>query len=311
MERFKPLDLAFGRVPVMPLPWRLGGNRLFILPTRYGLVFFMVLAVMLVGSINYGNNLGFLLAFLLGAMSFIGLLHTFRNLSGVQLFSIRADPVFCGQTAFFSITVQAPGKRRSALSFRFQGQDATLADLAADVPTVVEVPVQSPSRGLCRPGVLVVESHYPMGLFRCWSRMHFDVACVVYPKPLPAALPDDPGGFGDGGQARETISGVDDFVGLRHYQPGDSLQHLSWKALSREQGLLTKVFSGTAGAFVVIDWQLLKDNDVERRLSMLCHMVLYAHGTHLVYGLRLPGKEIGPGQGLEHYRQCLNALALY
>lgn len=77
------------------LPIKLRHRYLYILPTRHGLVFFAILMAILVGSINHNNNLGFILAFLLGGISFISIFHTFRNLSGLTLLSARATPVFC------------------------------------------------------------------------------------------------------------------------------------------------------------------------------------------------------------------------
>ena len=46
------------------------------------------------------------------------------------------------------------------------------------------------------------------------------------------------GSVGDQGR------GSDDFASLRPYHAGDSLRHVHWKALAREQGLVTKQFGG-------------------------------------------------------------------
>ena len=50
--------------------------------------------------------------------------------------------------------------------------------------------------------------------------------------------------------------------------------------------------------------------DAEHKLSRLCAWVLMADKQQLDYGLRLPLREIKPGSGEAHKRQCLEALAL-
>ena len=63
----------------------LAQRRVYILPTRHGMVFAIVLLMMLLGAINYGLSLGFVLTFLLVAMAFNGMLYTFRNLVRLQV----------------------------------------------------------------------------------------------------------------------------------------------------------------------------------------------------------------------------------
>ncbi|MGQ0525378.1 MAG: DUF58 domain-containing protein, partial [Betaproteobacteria bacterium] len=60
-------------------------RRVFILPTRQGLLFAGVLALMLVGSINYALSLGFVLTFLLVGLGLNAMLYTFRNLANLRV----------------------------------------------------------------------------------------------------------------------------------------------------------------------------------------------------------------------------------
>jgi len=85
-----------GRAVVTP-------RRIYILPTGYGILFAILLLLMLLGSINYANNLGFLLTFLLVGLGLVTMLHTWRNLVGLALNSGRATPVFAGEDAYFEI----------------------------------------------------------------------------------------------------------------------------------------------------------------------------------------------------------------
>ena len=52
-------------------------RRIFILPTRRGLGFALVLVLMLLGDINYNLSLGYVLTFLLATLAVLSMLHAF------------------------------------------------------------------------------------------------------------------------------------------------------------------------------------------------------------------------------------------
>ena len=82
---------AEGRLPALTryrrpesLPIELHRRRIYIVPTGFGLGFSILLAVMLVGALNYANNAALLLTCLLGAASAASMLVAFRSLDGLQ-----------------------------------------------------------------------------------------------------------------------------------------------------------------------------------------------------------------------------------
>jgi hypothetical protein len=85
-------------------PLRLSQRRIFIIPTRGGLLFALALVVMLLGAINYNLALGHALVFLLAGLGIIGMVHTFRNLHGLIITPGRSEPVFAGEMAHFQLT---------------------------------------------------------------------------------------------------------------------------------------------------------------------------------------------------------------
>ncbi|MBU0943229.1 MAG: DUF58 domain-containing protein [Proteobacteria bacterium] len=293
-----------------PLPIRLRHRYLYILPTRHGMVFFAILLAILVGSINHNNNLGFILTFLLGGIVFVSIFHTFRNLSGLSLLSARALPVFAGQPASFEICLQNPGPPRYSLSFHFKNREEASIDLGAEEKQTIIIPHSTDKRGLLRPDILTVSTTYPLGLFRCWSYLFLDSRCLVYPRPLSGPTVTAQGLLKDENEGKSSGPGVDDFAGLKSYQPGDPFQHLSWKSFSRGQGLQRKVFTGQIGKSVYFDPDTLPGKDLEWKLSRICHMILQADALRVPYGLRLGNRLIKPAHGGEHKRSCLRRLAL-
>jgi uncharacterized protein (DUF58 family) len=162
-----------------------------------------------------------------------------------------------------------------------------------------------------RPGRLTLFTRYPIGLFNAWSYVDLDTHCVVYPRPAPPGLPLPPLVVGGtDGSARG--QGTDDFAGLRGYNPGDSARHIAWKAAARDQGLLTKQFSGRASASLWLNMELLpRTLGLEEKLSQLTRWVLDAHADGVAYGLDIGHVRIPMGTGEAHREACLEALALY
>lgn len=292
-------------------PVNLGRRRIYILPSRSGLVFAVVLLAMLIGAVNYQNSLAFVLTFLLTGLSVVSIVHTFRNLHGLSLRAGHPSPVFAGELARFSVQVENPtGRHRFALNLGFKGQQPVTFDLPPQEGRWLNLTMPSQQRGLLYPGGITISTCFPLGLFRAWSRVHLTMPCLVYPQPasqrgLPPELLKQRGETGDQG------IGTDDFAALRNYFPGDSLRHVHWKSAAREQGLLTKQFGGGLAGSLLLRWDLTTALSREERLSLLTRWVLEADSAGLSYGLVLPDCEFSPARGEEHRRRCLKSLALF
>jgi uncharacterized protein (DUF58 family) len=296
-------------VPETP-PVTLVQRRIFILPTRQGYVFAGTVVVLLLASINYSLSLGFVLAFLLASMAGVAMLHTWRNLAHLKLRPGRCDAVFAGQPAHFGITVETPSRTRFAIGVRRTGDDPVYADIVAGDPAAVSLPFSTRKRGLVRCGRLEVFTRYPIGLFHAWSYVEFQLNVVVYPRPDTAAG-NPPGQSGSLTEEGIPIPGDEEFNMLRVYRAGDAPKLIAWKALAREQGLLSKEFSATASSELWLDWNDAHAAHLEARLSVLTHWVLQAESFGQSYGLRIPGTRIPPNRGDLQLRRCLEALALF
>lgn len=287
-------------------------RRVYIVPARLGLLFVATLVVLLLGSINYALSLGFALTFLLGGSALAGMVHTARNLARTAVSAGRAIPVFAGETAQFRLLLdnRAPYDR-PAILVRHVGSGAqTVMDVPRHTQAEAVLAVPARRRGWLPLGRVMLETRFPLGLFRAWSYVELDARCLVYPRPersdLPSPIADAPSGT-----AQARARGNEDFASLRSYQRSDSPRHVAWKAVARSQKMLTKQFSGEAASELWLDWDSLGSLDVEARLSRLAGWVLLAERTGASYGLRLPGVEIVPSRGESHSAACLRALALH
>ncbi len=292
-------------------PVTLERRRIFVLPTRQGLLFFVMLFIMLLGATNYNNNMAFALTFLLGSMALISILHTYLNLAGLTLRAGAVAPCFAGERAQFTLHL-INETTRPRLNILAECADSTATRSAASQQsTELTLNIATRQRGRHPLGRVTLSSTFPLGLFRAWSYVDFTTAVVVYPRPSNhRKQPPQASGEGSGELLNEP--GSDDFYGFRDYQPGDSPRHINWKAWAREQPLMSKQFSRTEMPRLLwLEWGQLEGVETEERLQQLCHWVLNAENRQLSYGLRLPTIELPIASGEAHYHRCLRQLALY
>ncbi len=301
--------------PPEPVPVVLGRRRVYVLPTRAGLMYAMALFVMLIGAINYNLSLGYGLAFLLAALAIVSILHAYRNLVHLSLHTQAPAAVFAGETARFPLVLHNPDPRmRHDIRVSLPGQMAIAADVPAqdDVRVLLDLPAQG--RGWLALPRITLDTVWPLGLVRAWGYAAPELRCLVYPAPAVAVPPAPTFDEHHEGQ-RAGDGGNEDFAGLRRHHPGDPPHHVAWKAAARmgpAAELQTKQFSGAAAAVLRLDWAMLPQGmNTETRLSVLTRWALDAAEDGLVWSLRLPGAELPPARGTAHLHACLEALALH
>lgn len=291
----------------------LNQRRIYILPSRQGFGFAFLLVLMLLGDINYNLSLGYVLTFLLATTAGMTMLHAFRNMAQLEIHAGYVESVFAGEQARFVFHFNNPGKLdRYQIHLHDDAGHHTVFDLPAQRSTPVELAIPAPRRGWLDSGRLTLYTRYPLGLFYAWTYIHFDVRCLVYPKPAaPQSLPPASQQEGVG---KIATTGDEDFAGLRNYVAGDAMPRIAWKALAREQGLQVKQFSAFEGQELWLDWSQLPNIAQERKLELLTRWVLDADAQGLMYGLRLPDSEtsqLSPQRSTAHKAECLRRLALF
>lgn len=288
-------------------------HRLYILPTRNGMIFFIILLLILLGAINYENSLGFMLAFLLGSLGLLGMVHTHQIINKLSVQIGRAEPVFVGQEIHFPITLsQSTDKLRPGIQLLSATEQISHTNLLRNTSTTTQLVVTALRRGYTTPGRIKVFSEFPLGLFHAWSWINLQSRCLVYPAPSPHHYPINKSSDEKIGTTSNIKQGIDDFSGIRQYQIGDLPSHLAWKAIAKTGKLQTMLFNNESSEDIWIHWEQLSPTlDTEQRLSILCRMVLDASEQTNNFGLTIPGTEIFPSHGLQHKQQCLKALALF
>ncbi|EIC28046.1 MULTISPECIES: DUF58 domain-containing protein [Methylomicrobium] len=307
-ERFRLSRFVRGE-KASPDPVILNHRRIFILPTRRGLGFAFLATLLFFIGFVYNNNPVYLLAFLLAGIFFLSTVHTFRTLAGLVIREGYGKPVFAGDTAAFPIHIDNPTSLLRP-QIRIEGQPETELTLPPESRSQIFVHRTAARRGWCEAGPITLCSTFPLGLFRAWSPLRFNMKILVYPQLAEAGVPLPPLSAGPDrdGVGRQ---GSDEFYGLKNYSAGDPVRRIHWKAYAKGYGVLSKQYRGGGSGELWLDFDETPGGGTEERLSRLCRWVLEADQAGLRYGLRLPGNRIMPADGAQHRQSCLEALALY
>jgi len=292
-------------------------RNVYILPTGAGWMLALTLLVLLVASINFQLNLGYLLTFLLAGSAVAGMHVCHATLRGLTLHLKPPEPHFLGQGA--TLPVQLASERRTprmsiALAVHGSGHWAW-TDVPAQGIATVQVAFTPPRRGLHRVPTLTAETRYPLGTFRVWTIWRPAAEVLVYPAPEPGAPPLPPGEPHAGGTGSAPTHGTGEFEGVRAYRRGDPLQLVVWKKAAQalasgSDALVSRDAQQSQRHELWLDAAHTGLADPEARLSRLTAWVLQADRLGLNYGLRLPNQEITQGNGPAHRQHCLEALAL-
>ncbi|MEO7150466.1 MAG: DUF58 domain-containing protein [Burkholderiaceae bacterium] len=293
-------------------------RNVYILPTRAGAMFALTLLVLLLASINYQLNLGYVLTFLLAGSGLVSMHVTHGTLRGLTLHLRPPAAVHAGQPARIEVVLNSPGRARYGIGLKLH--DAAASTLVwSNVPeggqAVSHLAYVPPRRGLHPLPTLSVETRFPLGLFKAWSLWRPASDLLVYPRletpaaALPAARPTP----GEASRQARTASGETE--GVRTYRRGDPPKLVVWKkaakAIAGGGELVMRDTASAAQQQLWLDWQACGALAPEDRLSRLAAWTVAADQAGAEFGLHVPGIDLEPAAGEAQRRRCLEALALW
>ncbi|WP_240902581.1 DUF58 domain-containing protein [Aquitalea denitrificans] len=288
---------------------RLGQRRIYLLPTRFGLLLLLVAAAVWVGALNYAVSLAYVLAFWLLGLLLVAVLMAYRQLSGLQLQVQESEGAFVGQFADCRLRLlnTTAITRQLLLQSEHGGEcvPCTLAAMAEQSVTVVQLLKR---RGRHAYPAIQLWSTAPFGLIRAFSWWRPDASLLAYPLPLPDREHQDC--HHENGRGRNRGDDEEDFSHLGEYRQGDTPRQIAWSVLARRDVLASKRFASQprGQALHQLAWQDYPATlDVESRLSRLCWRVLQCEKAGQHYRLHLPGCMVEPWPGQRE--QALAALA--
>lgn len=293
-------------------------RRIYMLPSRAGWVFAVALLVLLVTSINYQLNLGYILTFVLGSAGMASAWVAQRTLQGLQLELLPPEPVFAREAHVLRVRANNPGRTNCcAIQLRWLGNrgqalqpthDTTLNKVVIDAPaqsTVdVDLPLYFPLRGRWQLPALEIATDFPLGLFRAWSWWQPTQSQWVWPR-LDSQAPDlrEVAGLSGHDSARPQRAHISPELALpsdipddyRAWRSGDALRQVVWRkvakvGLDRPAQWVTREASGEEALLdltaIWLEPALCPDLPPEAQLNRLATWALQAEALGVVYAVR-------------------------
>ena len=163
-------DWARKRQGPDPASTQLTGNRIYILPTRAGLIFAAIVFTMLLGAMNYNNNMGFALTFLLAGVGIISIHHCHRNLAEVWIHYLGAGQVFAGERISFRFALENRSIRaRWQMHVEWDDRKQVCDELMGESRQPLNLGLATARRGPIPGPRIQLSTRYPLGLFRAWG----------------------------------------------------------------------------------------------------------------------------------------------
>jgi len=294
----------------------LNRHRVYILPSKAGFVYALLLLTIFITSVNYNLNLGYALVFVLISCGWLGINFTYRNLSGIGLTASSSPAVYQGELAHFKVNLNNRSRHaRYAILIGFSKTSLQVIDIAELSSHSSTLAIATRQRGWMPCPRIRIQTSFPYGLLNAWSYWNTTQKILVYPAPEqnPPPLPYSAGGS----NGSELIAGNDDFSGVRNYQLGDTLKQLAWRQMARmsttdNDVLISKHFEGGQKKICVLDFAALPAHfGVEQKLSRLCAWLLAAEKEQVSYAFKLGRLHYTQNSGEDHQLACLTALALF
>lgn len=295
-------------------PFIVSRKKLYILPTRVGWYYALILIALFGIAVKFDNQPAFVMLFILIALAMVAMIYTHNNVIGLTLESHPTKPVFLGTQANFPVTVSNNSDKPRHAVWLISGGFHQLTNLNSGSTQSLNIKLPTIQRGyrVCDP--LHLSSQFPIGVFFCWSK-RFDSPerCLVYPQPLDL-IPFPDGGSNPGKEesSSNVKMGAEDYAGMKAYQAGDRLRDIHWPSLAKTNKLVSIQYENHSNSSVNLSWfNLPASLNTEDRLSQLCFWVVDAEQHGLRYQLEMPNNTIEFDKGSTHYHKCLQVLALW
>jgi uncharacterized protein (DUF58 family) len=203
------------------------------------------LLVLLVASINYQLNLGYLLTFLLAGSAVVGMHVCHATLRGLTMNAVAARAAVRRQQRAAAV-VLSNERKTTRYGIGLAVLDASHDDRWAwtDVPGQGTSTVRSPSsplrRGLHRVPPLTAETRFPLGTFRVWTVWRPAAQVLVYPRPSRIRRRCRRASRAPAAPAPRACRASASSRACAAYRRGDPLKLVVWKKAAKTDELVSR-----------------------------------------------------------------------
>ncbi len=292
-------------------------NKTYIIPTKFGFFFSVIILVLLYTSFASGNNFLYLYTFFLTSVGVTTLRLTNENISAIKIESVEIQEVFAGSPAYANVNLFNSSSQ--VKSFIEVYHDAkiitTVPEIAANSAYQARIELKPFLRGRHPLPRIILSTTYPFYLLNSWKVFRSKETFVVFPAQVgEAQLPfyEKLHESVDNNLVHQRNSPDSEFTGHRKFEVGDSFRQVDWKAFARTEKLLVKDYQSFRAQEVDLRWSNTAAHlNLELRLSQLALWIEIAESKGFHYSLEIPGKVFEIQRGRSHYLKCLTALGLF
>ncbi|MFN2381572.1 MAG: DUF58 domain-containing protein [Guyparkeria sp.] len=283
-----------------------------IRPRRFGLGLAAITVAMLLAAINYGNNLIFLIAFMMIALMVNSAWQGWRALSAVNARAIPPRMRPAGEPGTLTIEFDTAATLPPLSVDVGLDDDSVHTPLAASGSSSATVTLAGEPRGYLSLPEIRLETRYPLGLWSVRRRLTPGEGQWIHPAPLEGI---------DRGRHTHEDSGSraepeGDPTRLRGYYPGDPIRHVVFRHYAKTGQLITRHPEGDRHQPdpTRIDYDAFA-GPIETRLSAMTERLMQLDREQRPWMLRLPGEEdvtaTGNSNRSQRYQSALRRLARF
>lgn len=290
-----------------------------------GIRFIFFYFVVLLASINTGNNLLYLVLSTLTAAVLISWFMAGASLRGVHTTVELPEELYAGEESKLTFFVEKKGSIFAGQSLTFMLKSRGAPRLHLPFIDVLENNSREKIQGLVTyqhrgryalQGVDVA-STFPFGIIKRSRTFPAPEHALVYPHILPIEKILRVGA--EGFHSKDSpIRGHDGgILNIRQFLPGDEPRNIHWKASARTGLLMIKEMARQKGKYLFIHFNPLTDQPVnsaareifELGVSVAASLVYHGREDGLDMILSAPGIRLGPHDSGDYVRRFLQYLA--
>ncbi len=244
-------------------------NRVYILPTKMGLLYFSVHFILLFMGVGYQNNLILILFGLLSALSVLIMIEAHFHLEKILFHRIEIDDSFLGEFSVMRVKLEdqanIPCFDLKFLSFNLKIQTSFSKGEYGAL-------FKAQKRGKFELSEISLSSTYPFGFFRVWTYLKVNTSFWVYPSPIARS------------EIFKSIKDHDeaDFDQFKNWSLGDRLNRVAWKKLAQYNQWVVKDFTNEDPKTISLKWE---ESGQERDLSQLVAYIIYLDENKIDWNL--------------------------
>ncbi len=275
-------------------------------------------------AIGYANNLLYFFVFFLISMALTGMLVTNKNVDLFQIHRLQADHFFANTESRVDLLVSSRdhskpiwdievGLIRKETFWMFNKNASHVMKLIEEVQfeKLVAFHWVPERRGRYSMPRLQIESKFPFRMLRAWK--YYDETTEFFVYPERKGVEQIPTRFGSHSENESDAQAKDEglFRDFREFQKSDPPQRIDWKRSLKHQKHLVKNFETSGDKKIYIDWEMTASlNGFEERISQIALWIDLCHRRKETYCLKIKKFETEYGSQNNHYKLCMEKLAL-